>query len=244
MNEIKLLWVHTNFGAVTIRPNPKSPPDIKLFYVGSSGSSVLSGEQRKNPITSLVVEFTAPQNPQNGISSKDLIVVETLSGDKRSSHLLELTWSRDGSSRINLNHTWINVPGRMIQSFIGKDGRTGLTVVVSGKVYTTHADQAGSSKTDVDVICRYAVGRISVHQFLEEAGKSTSFPVGTNQWQANRADIAARQLAHTLVQVLNIVSEPVGANPFKSRIRRIRKIFKEILNVQNNLSPLHDYIDF
>lgn len=233
MNATDLLWVHTNGGTVTIKPNSKSP-NVKLFYVGSSGVSPLIGDQRKRPVTSLVIEFTVPKDR---FPERDLIVIETLLGDNRALHLLELTWNRDGSSHIDLKRVWINVPGRMIQGFSSRDGSTGLTVVVNGKVYSTHTDESSSGKIDADTICQYASGRISDSEFLERAGKVVA-PAS-----AEVRNVAAEQLADFLLQAISIASEPLSFNPFKKgRIKRIRELWKIMTDLNQGVQAFRKFL--
>lgn len=233
MNATKLLWVRTNGGTITIRPNTESL-NVKLFYIGSSGVSALIGDQRKNPVTSLVIEFAVPKD---GFPERDLIVVETLLGDNRALHLLELTWNVDGSSYIDLKRVWINVPGRMIQGFSSRDGSTGLTVVVNGKVYSTHTDESGSEKIDADTICQYASGRISDSEFFERVGK-----VATSA-STDVRNVAAEQLAQFLAEAISIAQEEISFNPFKKgRIRRIRELWARMMNPNQSIKAFRKFL--
>jgi hypothetical protein len=229
MNAIDLLWVRPQGGVVTIRPNPKNPK-IQLFYIGSSGSAPLNREQRKKPVSQLVIEFPVPEGD---FTKKDLIVLETFLDGNRVSHLLELTWREDRSSRIYLSNTWISAPGRVIQSFTTKEGRTGLSVMV-GSILCATINRDGSDGVDADIICQYAAGRITDFPIPQGADKVT----GSADTYPN---VAAEQLAQFLAEAISIAQE--SFSPFKKgRIRRIRELWARLLDANQDILAFRKYL--
>ncbi len=231
MNATDLLWVRTEGGVVTIRPNPKNPR-AQLFYIGSSGSAPLNQDQRKKPVSQLVIEFAVPEGD---FTKKDLIVVETFLDGDRVPHLLELTWRKDGSSRIYLGDTWISAPGRAIQSFTTKGGRTGLSVMV-GDILCTTINHDGSDGVNADIICQYAAGRITDFPIPQGADKVT----GSADTYTN---VAAEQLAQFLAEAISIAQEKPSFNPFKKgRIRRIRELWAKMMDVNQRVKAFRKYL--
>jgi len=226
-----LLWVGTNvknfIGQITFKLK-EGFPDSKLFLVGSSGSCILDKGERSSPVNPLVISFKVPESPQ-----KDLIVLEMLAGGNVRSHLIEVKWKKEGASSkltVDMNKVWISdadLPS--VQSFVTKDGKTGIKMVLKGKTYTTHND---SSKLkvivcDADIICQHVAGRISDSKFIRGArAQNKGTEVKTGDVIKNNKDV--KDLGEMLAKVFLIALEPLNINPFKSRILRIRKIWSDI----------------
>ena len=217
-----------------------------MFLVGSSGSCILDKGERSSPVNPLVISFKVPESPQ-----KDLIVLEMLADGNLRSHLIEVKWKKEGASSkltVDMNKVWISdadLPS--VQSFVTKDGKTGIKMVLKGKTYTTHND---SSKLkvivcDADIICQHVAGRISDSKFIRGAraqNKGTE-AVEVKLETKDHCNIHAEELGELLREVFSIALEPMDANPLKGRIKRIRKIWGELNKPDNNFSASRRFVD-